>query len=1003
MRELKNKIFDVISFFGMCTIMYCYDLESEFIGIVGVIIISWIMRVACEMVIANCVFIWSSAIILYYNPALCMLVSLILMRGPFHHNRRLGMYVPGDMIWKQAVRWKGMLNNLTKSQFARIRFWQVDDKDESLSVLDPTALTRGSRKFRDLLKHIEMKDVERVVDLCAGSGGFSDELYKVKKVHIDAYSYWETKPGHNLWASEAPVERHWGDVHMAEPKACELIMFDGGEQMPDVVKEAERFDRLFEVPFNWVQRNPECQFVLKVLTPCYPEVRAKLIEIQRLTGKGKLVRLGKSRNSNLECYFVSSGIEEVDKFCESFIGRAITLLDEGRKRMVAGLGLDDTYQPDTEEYIPEKPYNHEGLEGLPRLDRIRNNRALNRVVRYWNIPRQKYKYLKELTWWRGAVQGSKGFLRNAFSLSIVKQAIPVLNLFKTYRMTDTTPEGIHAMIRKKVDTRPKEDHQYYPMLRKIYYELARKVRIGRGRLRRLDWQEIKERANKQGAPGQQENEYRDVGDYLERSNWISKVRVFEDELLHEESDLTVYNAMGKKERKQQFSAAPKASRLIWFLPMTARLSELRTFGYVMDLMKKLPFSVSGIPLFDYGERLKSMKRPEDVMVTEDIASWDTRISIGDMKLECWFLQLLHGHLENGEICIENDEHTAMIEQLYRVYAHKHVMVARSHYGQAETAIVEVEGQRGSGEVITYAMNTITNFCNIFCKYCVSNGIEDVRKEMDRYFSGKSGLRCVVSGDDSVVFLEQERAVKYAGFGQYNKDVGKPRKNIEEELPSPVLKDLKDINFCSNQYRPVQFGTKERWMPCRDVEEVIAKSTLMMRRPKDIRTEEAWARMEGFQLALTYPHIPDIRLYALALLSVTRSNIQFLEYGKSGRIKEEPWLDYKTLGEAVRHCYGERSQYPVDMDDIGKIKFLTEFSMRRGKIRKRWKGSLRQIVQDVKSYVMSRDPVGGREYEDVLQREEKLRWREMEYELASDRRFYYGNPREIMEERFGVVE
>ncbi|VDM29295.1 unnamed protein product [Toxocara canis] len=84
---------------------------------------------------------------------------------------------------------------------------------------------------------------------------------------------------------------------------------------------------------------------------------------------------------------------------------------------------------------------------------------------------------------------------------------------------------------------------------------------------------------------------------------------------------------------------------------------------------------------------------------------------------------------------------------------------RERDGTEETALVRIRSQRGSGENVTYGMNTITNFRFLFAKYLKSEGVAEnaIKAHVWSYLQGEEPVGLMVSGGDSIVMLDEQRA------------------------------------------------------------------------------------------------------------------------------------------------------------------------------------------------------------------------------------------------------
>ncbi|KAL7014025.1 hypothetical protein ACKWTF_015703 [Chironomus riparius] len=107
------------------------------------------------------------------------------------------------------------------------------------------------------------------------------------------------------------------------------------------------------------------------------------------------------------------------------------------------------------------------------------------------------------------------------------------------------------------------------------------------------------------------------------------------------------------------------------------------------------------------------------------------------------------------------------------------------------------------------------------------------------------------------------------------EIGLIRKNLKLDEDSKIIDNMEDINFCSKNFVKVKYGRNriERWMPVKSVQEIIGKACIMLDKPKDEKTAEAWARIQGLELLVYYHHIPEVKALALALLSCTSKELK----------------------------------------------------------------------------------------------------------------------------------
>lgn len=80
----------------------------------------------------------------------------------------------------------------------------------------------------------------------------------------------------------------------------------------------------------------------------------------------------------------------------------------------------------------------------------------------------------------------------------------------------------------------------------------------------------------------------------------------------------------------------RPSRLIWYLDATARLAEQVVYGRLVDMLKSLDEAVCGKPITEYGDMIKDRMQGR-VAIADDIAGWDTKVSLGMLRLQAELL------------------------------------------------------------------------------------------------------------------------------------------------------------------------------------------------------------------------------------------------------------------------------------------------------------------------------------------------------------------------------
>lgn len=412
----------------------------------------------------------------------------------------------------------------------------------------------------------------------------------------------------------------------------------------------------------------------------------------------------------------------------------------------------------------------------------------------------------------------------------------------------------------------------------------------------------------------------------------------------------IFETTAKKEKKQDTSRhKDRGSRLIWFLPATWRLHEQRVFGGLEAILAKLPFTVSGKPLYDYGELIAGCFVPEKMgAVADDVAGWDTRVSKGLQMLECDLLM----SMARGE------EHKKHIRNLYRIYANPCLAVDRKMptESEAETAVYTSQGQVASGRRPTYAMNTITNLILTLISVAKSRAMSDeeaLKWMKSKMYKGQDDdFSAFFSGDDKVVMMRNDMIKIYAAKGyQFMNDLGMIRKDIPLHEDSRIIVDINNLEFCSNRYVSVNYRMEDgsvfnRWMPIRGVDEIFGKALMALKRAKDEKTEEAWARVQGMNLLVNYHHLPEARALGLSLMSMTDRRIMLKGLDEGWAYQAKPWMQDGDITEIISNClFGssttiarcQLNSYVKRFTDLGQMSqtLRKTFCPIKKDVRRRW--------------------------------------------------------------------
>ncbi|ALL52904.1 NS5-like protein [Shuangao insect virus 7] len=762
---------------------------------------------------------------------------------------------------------------------------------------DPHVASRGYDKLLEISIAARVKPRGAVLSLCCGRGGW-EQLYAASPdvTRITAVTLGKG-PGHeghedftdNYFPGREKVCLRFADATSYPITAHDTLLFDGGESHPDFSVEANRFNQLFAgAVMRQITPNTKT-FILKILTPTSPETIRMMQAIQTMTGRGSLYRASVSRNSTLELYFVSTAptnirnqIRELmqDMARRGIENRKLEARRAGPQYLYAREEIQETCVPLLA--TPDMSDSIAGLgEPLPEVGRA-------------------YNHWESLGVYPMGVSGSKGMKYNKYGMACATRMLSSIDGFDQWKLTDTTPEGFVSVFNTKIDKPPTENHPYEKRLWAVYKGMSSHFQARGFRLRELSYDEIEKQVNNAGAPGYADmmEGVNDIKDYMSRPDWRKKVEKLRQALLSGRPKEAIFNTMGKREKKK---SGGKGSRMIAYMSIGMRLLEMKLFGNLMKLTKPeyMHFGVGGFGLHDLGERLRRVWKGEGS--SDDIAGFDTRVSAKTLAFEAAFVQELGGNTGHRE--------------MYEVYASPHILIPVPSPHRRVQLLVG-RGQRMSGCQVTYPMNTLTRVALFLVQASLAEGVDEnlVQAWVMRVMRGKEDIGGAVSGDDAV-FTSSKKMKEIINHSDVLEDMGFPRKNMARGVRSPLMHDVREVEFCSHRYEPVTFMDTHtgkivtKYMPTRDFGEIAAKS--LIRTGGDVSDLDAlaWISAQGNNLLVNYPHLRSARALGFAFKSVAPPNL--VPDNKGGFMRPRPWMqpgDILTVFNDVH--FGNSSKYPI---------------------------------------------------------------------------------------------
>ncbi|AAC58756.1 NS5 protein, partial [Carey Island virus] len=313
----------------------------------------------------------------------------------------------------------------------------------------------------------------------------------------------------------------------------------------------------------------------------------------------------------------------------------------------------------------------------------------------------------------------------------------------------------------------------------------------------------------------------------------------------------------------------KGSRTIWYMWLGARFLEFEAFGFLNEehwaSRKLCGGGVEGIPLFYLGYELEKIQEKGGFLYADDTAGWDTRITEADLNDEM-------------ELCKHmTPEHKEVAVPLFELaYKNKVALCPRpGKHGGTVLDVISRRDQRGSGQVVTYALNTLTNLKVQLIRMAESEGVltesledQGMEKWLNKY--GEDRLsRMLVSGDDCVVCAIDER---FSQALTWLNTMERPRKDTDLWAPSIPQTNWEKVEFCSNHFHKLYMKDGRSLIaPCRSQNELIGRSLVNQGGSAGIQGTACLAKAYAQMWNLLYFHRRDLRILGFGIMSAVPSN------------------------------------------------------------------------------------------------------------------------------------
>lgn len=763
-----------------------------------------------------------------------------------------------------GMKWKMTLNALDGDAFTRYKSRGVNETERGDYV------SRGGLKLNEIISKYEWRPSGRVVDLGCGRGGWSQRAvmeetvssalgFTIGGAEKENPQRFVTK-GYNLATLKTGV-----DVHRLTPFRCDTIMCDIGESDPSPIKEKTRTLKVLQLLENWLLVNPGAHFVCKILSPYSLEVLRKIESLQHLYN-GRLVRLSHSRNSSVEMYYISGARSNVVR--TTYMTLAALMARFSRH-------LDSVVLP--------SPVLPKGTRADPAASVASMNTSdmMDRVERLMNENRgtwfedQQHPY-KSFKYFGSFVTDDVKVGGQAVNPLVRKIMWPweTLTSVVGFSMTDVSTYSQQKVLREKVDTViPPHPQHIRRVNRTITKHFIRLFKNRNLRPRILSKEEFIANVRNDAAVGSWSRDvpWRDVQEAIQdQCFWdlVGKERALH---LQGKCEMCIYNTMGKKEKKPSLAGEAKGSRTIWYMWLGSRFLEFEALGFLNAdhwvSREHFPGGVGGVGVNYFGYYLKDIASRGKYLIADDIAGWDTKISEEDLEDEEALLTAL----------TEDPYHRALMAATMRLaYQNIVAMFPRTHSKYGSGTVMDVVGrrdQRGSGQVVTYALNTITNGKVQVARVLESEGLLQADESvldawLEKHLEEALG-NMVIAGDDVVVSTDNR---DFSSALEYLELTGKTRKNVPQGAPSRMESNWEKVEFCSHHYHEMSLKDGRIIIaPCRHENEVLGRSRLQKGGVVSIPESACMAKAYAQMWALYYFHRRDLRLGFIAISSAVPTN------------------------------------------------------------------------------------------------------------------------------------
>ena len=842
------------------------------------------------------------------------------------------------------AKWKLDLNKMGSEDFKKYKKTGVCERPQDVGIA-----SRGAYKMNEAIQRGFINPKGRMLDLGCGAGGFSQRALatgKVTKCHgiTWALSGHHTPRieklqslGHNLFTWEA------GDYKTKTLGEYDTLVMDIGESDNWYERETARtLDLVKDLKKVFEEVNPS-EWLIKIHAPAHLEVLMHLRALQTVYGGG-FFRSSFSRNSTSEIYYASGARATPETCCIRLHQALVSRMKFGDPKVVSPLVLP------TGQIRPTAPVHDANIQ--TKLNQNRVKTTDDQPYHFW------YKWGET----REEEDTMNSEIKNPIIESITRGLRALVPGANEWAVTETSSIGLRKIFRDKIDT---ATVPMTPKLKDRYTKIANFVGKTKPKPRVLTDEDVVNIFRNDAAVGQLHNDkkYPTVVEAFADDNFWKVVR--QEEKLHSEGKCSrgIFNTISKTEKKRLKGSASirPASRMIAYLPLVERFLEQKYLGWInqdcwthREILKS---GIGGMPIHYLGGLMEEFTQPDregyikEQIVQSDIAGWDTRISYDMLDQE-----------EQMLVKDADPKHQQQIRALYHIYKFPMIMLKTPRpNGLCKYECLQTVGQRMSGTVVTYTMNTVTNTIVNLLRMWESEGKPDLDTWLKENGNERMS-RMVISGDDMV--SKPLDPQKFASSLDHLHQLGLYRKDVSLGDADEVINNFDNIEMCSHQFRILKIGNKKLAIVVKPESEILGKmifSVGFIQRPAIPALAKS---MLNYTLLIFFAQ-RDVRYVSRAGRSCVDRNVVCMGKIKDPYITDEPWMSSEAVFDIWKKIWIHDNPFAdksldLDIETWKDIPYLPQIQDRQlGSAigipgRSAWKKNLPKLVRNIRQYFQQSD-------------------------------------------------